>query len=157
MSEAPSVICPYCGGPAKLLGSSESLYHGQNYGPVWICSDTCDARVGADRQTLQPLGRLANKELRALKIKTHALFDPLWRHLEAAYPELTVFPKWIHSQARARAYAWLADQIGIAPDDCHIAMFDDYRCRAAIHFIESRQPTSATIRAWAKARKEKAA
>jgi len=146
-------ICPYCGTQSVFHASSEAIYGGRNFGPYYGCPrPDCDAHVGCHRATLQPLGRLANKELRRLKIETHAHFDPLHRRLEEAYPEVTVFPKWMHQQARARAYALLADLMGIDPAQCHIAMFDEFQCRVAIHFITSRQLDAVKVRAWAKAR-----
>lgn len=146
----PVLICPYCAAPAKFHASSKALY-GQEYGPYINCAP-CDARVGCHRTTLQPLGRLANKPLRALKQQLHQLFDPLWKHLDLAYPELDHPPRWIQQKARSRAYAWLSERMGLPPAQCHIAMFDDAQCRAAIKALKSSALSSATIRAWAKAR-----
>lgn len=64
-----------------------------------------------------PLGRLANKELRAAKQKVHAALDPLWRS---------------GSMKRSDAYALLAEKLGIAPQNCHVGMFDVPTCRAAV-------------------------
>ena len=72
-----SVICPYCRKPAKFMESSALIYHGRNYGPVYACMP-CGAWVGCHPNTTRPLGRLANAELREMKMKTHAAFDPIW-------------------------------------------------------------------------------
>lgn len=39
----------------------------------------CLAYVGCHNNTREPLGTMANKELRAARMKCHALVDPLWR------------------------------------------------------------------------------
>ena len=66
--------CPYCDGVIEFLSSSESIYHGRDYGPVYICKP-CQAWVGCHRGTIKPLGRLADKELRRAKIAAHDAFD----------------------------------------------------------------------------------
>lgn len=71
------VICPYCHQPARYTDSAP-LYRGNSYGMVWLC-DPCGAWVGCHGNTDEPLGRLANKELREWKQKAHAAFDPLWK------------------------------------------------------------------------------
>lgn len=68
-------ICPYCERPAEFLASSARVYHGRDYGPVWACLP-CAAWVGCHKGTTQPLGRLANAELRKAKMAAHAAFDP---------------------------------------------------------------------------------
>ena len=70
----------------------------------------------------KPLGRLANAELRQWKQRAHAAFDPVWkaRHM-----------------SRRDAYAWLAGQMGIKPQDCHIGMFDVNQCRAVVEAVET--------------------
>src|ERR1700677_2903088 len=65
-------ICPYCGGTSIFLNSSAKIYGGRDYGPVWYC-DKDQAWVGCHRGTMSPLGRLANAELRKLKMNVHAV------------------------------------------------------------------------------------
>lgn len=61
-----------------------------------------------------PLGRLANAELRSAKSAAHAMFDPLWKS---------------RKMHRGQAYAWLAKQMGLRQEDCHIGMFDVDQCK----------------------------
>ena len=151
---ADALQCPYCGSAATFRPSSEHVYHGRNFGPIWQCSGGCDAYVGAHRDTGAPLGRLANKYLRGMKIAAHSAFDPLWRDLDEAYPETNgVVPKYVKNVARARAYKWLAQHMGIDTRDCHIAMFDDKQCAQALAIFEQFTPTARMIRQWAKAQK----
>lgn len=44
----------------------------------WWCED-CDARVGCHNNSKNPLGTMANKELREWRMKAHAVIDPLWK------------------------------------------------------------------------------
>lgn len=147
-----TVFCPYCGYKARFSPTSSHLYRGQDYGPVYECPKNCDAYVGAHRDTLEPMGRLANKPLRALKMATHQVFHPLWRDLAEAYPDMNIIPKRVLAIARGRAYQWLALQMGLTEQECHIAAFDEHQCRQCMEIIERLKPTAATIRQWAKDR-----
>lgn len=75
-----TVICPYCGYEAKFANSNR-VYNGKSYGNIWLCSQypKCDAYVGVHEGTLEPLGRMANPELRAAKKAAHAAFDRMWQ------------------------------------------------------------------------------
>lgn len=143
-------ICPHCKSSALFLTSSEAVYNGRDFGPVWVCWP-CEAWVGCHRGTSRPLGRLANKELRLAKREAHNAFDPLWMNLREAYPDLPMPSRKHKGVARTRAYAWLAGQLGIDRRDCHIGMFDVEQCRRTIAVIQEQAPTAAFIRAWAKA------
>jgi hypothetical protein len=79
----------------------------------------CDAWVGTHKNspTHAPLGRLANAELRAAKRAAHAAFDPLWKGGQ---------------MSRSKAYALLAQKMGIDPKDSHIGMFDVEQCKTVI-------------------------
>lgn len=122
-----NVICPYCGQPAQLTDSAE-VYGGVSYGNIWLCRP-CGARVGTHKHDGQtPLGTLADAPLRALRMKVHEAFDPLWKR----DPE----PR----GARLRWYLKLAAALEIDLSDCHIAMFDDEMCRRSLESIEKIRP-----------------
>ena len=112
--------CPYCGEEA-VLKDSKVIYR-RSYGMAWICWNypQCDAYVGCHKGTDKPLGRLANKELREAKKAAHAAFDPLWLKAKDRRGE------------RHKAYAWLAESLGIERDDCHIGMFDVETCKRVV-------------------------
>jgi hypothetical protein len=123
-------ICPYCGKPSVLV--ADSTVYARSYGSmVYLCAP-CKAWVGVHKNTNPPipLGRLATAELRALKIRAHAAFDKLWR---AAIK----FRKWRRNKARNLAYAWLAREMGIEVDRCHIGMFDIDQTNQAIAICEA--------------------
>jgi len=107
-------ICPYCGAHAPLVDSAK--VYGKSYGLIYLCGNwpSCDAYVGVHKGTDRPLGRMADKELRAWKVKAHAAFDPLWKS---------------GKMTRKEAYQMLAEKLGIEINRCHIGMFDAEMCR----------------------------
>ncbi|MEE8663463.1 MAG: zinc-finger-containing protein [Acetobacter sp.] len=114
--------CSYCGALSVFRKNSSHLYW-KDYGPVWECAP-CRAWVGCHPDG-KPLGRLANAELRQKKMQAHAAFDPLWKR-KMQRDGLT------KGHARAKAYKWLAAQLGIERSDCHIGMFDEATCAKVV-------------------------
>ena len=57
------------------------MIYGRNCGTSYKCyyCEPCNAYVGCHKNSRKPLGTLANKELRELRIRTHEIFDPLWK------------------------------------------------------------------------------
>lgn len=112
------LICPYCHQEARLV-TGESIYPNTpslHYKHFYLC-EPCNAYVGCHGNTTQPMGRLANAHLRALKSQAHAAFDPIWRH-----GVLT----------RAQAYKWLSEQLCIPSRNTHIGLFNSELCRRTI-------------------------
>jgi hypothetical protein len=121
------VVCPYCGNDAELADSSE-VYGGRSYGLIWICrADDAYVSVHGNSPNNAPLGRLANAELRALKMAAHKAFDPFWKSVAADAGR---------SRARKRAYQWLADALELPVAKTHIGCFDDALCRRVIEICE---------------------
>lgn len=112
--------CPYCGAEA-VLRSGDYVYHHPKYKnhKVWVCSNfpKCDSYVGCHKGTDKPLGRMADHDLRVMKMMAHKAFDVLWRK---------------KSMTRRDAYAWLAGELGLPIEKCHIGMFDISMCRRVI-------------------------
>jgi len=108
-------ICNYCGNFSKLTSGAEIYPHRKDLKNLrfYSCSG-CDAYVGTHKGTVKPLGRLANKELRKAKSAAHRAFDPLWK---------------LKNMTRKEAYSWLAKELGIKKEDCHIGMFDVDTCK----------------------------
>lgn len=121
------VLCDYCGRNAELVTGATIYPHRSDLKELrfWRCAP-CDAYVGCHNNSKKhaPLGRLANAELRQWKVKTHAVFDPIWKAL--------LKPTRPASRARKTAYAWLAKAMDIPARECHIGMFDICRCKRAI-------------------------
>jgi hypothetical protein len=64
---------------------------------------------------------MANKELKPLRQQAHDLFDPFWN---------------CRSQ-RDALYKWLANRLGIKPEDCHFGHFDKETVIRAIAILET--------------------
>lgn len=111
-------LCPYCGARSMLVDSAE-VYR-RSYGPIYLCRP-CQAWVGVHKGTTNPLGRLANAELRTWKMRAHAAFDPHWRG---------------EKRKRGLAYGALAKALNIHRPDCHIGMFDLDACQRVVMACE---------------------
>jgi len=115
--------CDLCDRPATLSTGRDVYPHRSDlYSKrFWTCHP-CKARVGCHPGTVNPLGGMANEELRGWRSNAHAAFDPLWKdgHL-----------------ARPVAYLWLADALNIPLDDCHIGQMDVDQCKQVIKSVAS--------------------
>ena len=119
------VTCDYCGNDAVLITGIELYPHRPDLAKVkaWQCKP-CKASVGCHKNSKKnaPLGRLANAELKKLKMAAHDAFDPLWKS---------------KSMKRKEAYAFLAKKMGIDFKDCHIGMFNEEMCKKVIQVLRS--------------------
>jgi len=110
--------CPYCGKPSQRV-TGEIIYpHRRDlWSKKFYQCAPCRAYVGCHPKSDKPLGRLANAELRRAKMDAHRAFDPIWKN---------------KSKSRSEAYAWLARQLDIPGEECHIGMFDVDMCRRVV-------------------------
>ena len=126
---APTVLCPYCGEPAKLTTGRHVYPHRPDLADkLFYECRPCAAYVGCHPGTDRPLGRLADAELRRWKQRVHAAFDPHWKNVRGA-------------SARSRAYARLAREMGIPAAECHTGMFSVELCKKALAVIQGWEPT----------------
>ena len=117
----PVVICPYCQERARLVTGEQVYPHRRDlYDKRFYACPPCGAWVGVHVGTFQPLGRLANEQLRKLKMHAHARFDPLWKSGRVE---------------RSAAYVMLAEALGIPGEECHIGMFDEDMCMRVVNAI----------------------
>lgn len=68
---------------ARLTNGQETYKHRPDlYSlPFWIC-DICKNFVGTHHNSddkTKPLGVIANKELKQLRVKIHSIIDPIWK------------------------------------------------------------------------------
>lgn len=118
----PPDPCPYCGELPRVVYWRDELYpYRRNFGKVWICPG-CKARVGCHKRGTEPLGRLADYELRRAKNAAHRAFDPIWQEHRL--------------MTRSRAYAWLAAELGV--DEAHIGWLDVEGCRQVVALARRR-------------------
>lgn len=113
-----TAACPYCGKQAELVTGSAMYPHRPDLASkrFWRCSP-CRAWVGCHPGTREPLGRLANSELRRAKQDAHEAFDPIWKE---------------GPLSRSEAYEWLARKLGIPSAECHVGMMDVPTCRRVV-------------------------
>lgn len=120
------LVCAYCGKPTQYVDSA--VVYGTSYGMIYRCA-SCDAYVGVHKGTATALGRVANKELSAAKVRAHYYFNQLYTTNRIH----TIWPARIpHTTARSKAYLWLSRQMKIDPAYCHIGMFDCDQCNRVV-------------------------
>jgi hypothetical protein len=115
------VSCPYCGKQAEWCENKE--VYGKNFGRsymIYLCRK-CDAYVGCHNNTIEPLGTMADKELRDWRQKAHALFDPLWQ------PD---------REKRKELYKEIAKSFGQV---VHIAEADIEMCKNIIDWVNAQE------------------
>jgi len=119
-------ICPYCQNEA-LRVTGDKLYprRADLHTKTFYACPPCHAYVGCHPGTDRPLGALANQSLRRWRNRAHFAFDPLWKGTGAPL-------------SRTEAYRWLAGELGIKGEDCHIGLFDEDACRRTVEI--SRAP-----------------
>lgn len=113
--------CPYCGAyavcrPAKIVYGSSNL---KNDSYLYVCSrwPECNAYVGTHRKNRQPLGTLANGDLRHKRILAHQALSDLQK---------------IRHMSKGDAYIWLQAKLGLTKEQTHIGMFSEYMCDQVI-------------------------
>lgn len=120
-----TVRCGECGTTCELTKGAEVYPHRGDLAHLWfwICR-ACGAYCGchkshagrADPHT--PLGTPAGPKTREARSAAHREFDPLWKRLGRA-------KLWPFQKARSVCYRWLAAQLEIPADRCHIAMMNE--------------------------------
>lgn len=124
-----TITCDYCRRPARLVTGRVIYPHRSDLAALrfWHCAP-CAAWVGCHKtgDGTTPMGRLADAELRRAKQEAHAAFDPLWQQ------------EGNKGAARARAYRWLAQELKIPAEQCHIGMFDVDQCAAVVIAVHRR-------------------
>ena len=125
----PPEQCNLCGSTVEFVCNAE--IYGRAYGRwpyAWLCR-ACGAYVGTHPHTDRPLGLLADAATRTARKEAHAAFDPLWK--EGAL-------------SRNQAYKWLAEQLGIAKERCHIGEFDVETCAQVVQLCEKSKECPST-------------
>ena len=122
-----NLYCQYCKRQTELVDSK--VVYRKSYGLIYLCKP-CRAWVGVHEGTTRPKGEVANARLRQLRIEAHKYFDFLWK--EKLRRKRITNPNYKKRRARASAYKWLAEELGIEGKDCHIGMFNMQQCEKTI-------------------------
>lgn len=115
-----NIKCPYCGSQALLRPAAVVHKHAAPSEKVYICAryPTCDAYVSAHRESLLPMGTLADKSLRQKRRQAHIALSRLWEQ---------------GLMTRKEAYRWLQVQLGLPESEAHIGHFSAYRCEQVMN------------------------
>lgn len=150
--------CLHCGEPSRKV-SGRVIYPNRQdlYRLIFWKCDPCGAYVGSHKRSGKPKGFPGNHEVRNARKYVHKVLDPLWRnaHRDPAYANSEKDDraiKVIQGSARGRVYAWLAHQMGISKETCHVGMFGIEECRMAWPLC--RKANYSEIRDWYKANKD---
>jgi hypothetical protein len=125
----PPESCDECNSDKVRLILNEVLF-GVRKGAwpyVYHC-EVCKASVGCHPGTFEPMGRMAGRRVRRLRHEAHVAFDQLWQG---------------GLMNRTAAYRWLAEQLRIPFEWCHIAWLTEPQLRTTIiistqHFNDSK-------------------
>lgn len=126
--------CNLCKGKVVLI--SEVFIYGKKYSStkpyVYQCTK-CKAYVGIhkpDYKDYAPLGLLSDKQTKALRIKVHNLFDPLWKE-----GKITQITNKSGKNLRKKSYNFLAKKMNLNTSQCHIGQFSKEQCLQAIKIL----------------------
>lgn len=113
-------ICPYCGATARLVPASEVIKNPQDTIKwAYVCANypECDSFVAVHTLTKEPMGPLANRELRRLRYEAHKVFDRLWQE---------------GIMTKTDAYRWLSSSLCMKGEYAHIGQFSEPYCQKTI-------------------------
>ena len=121
-----NIKCPYCGAQAHLRPSSV-VYGERTDDPeakLYVCGryPACDAYVGAHKDSLLPMGTLADRNLRRKRMEAHSAMERLIQS---------------RVMTRKEAYRWLQTQMGLPQSEAHIARFSELRCQKVIELCRT--------------------
>lgn len=116
------IYCSYCGKEAKLVNGNE-IYHNREdlFDRFFYFCQDCNAYVGCHKITKNPLGTLANKELRDKRKFLHKTFDRIWQEGKIS---------------RTEAYNKLAKFLKISKSKCHIGKFGIRQCDYVLNLLK---------------------
>lgn len=119
---------------------------------VYLCENRPDCRgLMSAHPNGEPCGTPADAYTRKARRIVHEAFDSLWQNAHEMYgSDCTLDSKVLQSIARKRAYAWLAERMGISVEKCHISMMDVDMLRTAWRIIMKHKPTMESIRSLSK-------
>ena len=112
--------CNICGGQVEFINND--LIYGSVFGSgkAYRCKK-CGAFVGTHKNNpTEPLGILADEEMRKLRKQCHELFDK----------------RWSNNKERLIQYKWLAYKLDIPLSKCHFAMLDKCMLNKALAILK---------------------
>ena len=111
--------CPYCGSYAVLRSADGIYLKNPRDSMLYVCKNypACDAYVRVHPGTKIPMGSLADKRLRSLRMEAHRYFDQIYIR---------------GIMSKQDAYHWLSDVLCIPFLETHIGQMGEYYCSKVI-------------------------
>ena len=118
-----NLICADCGKPMIFRNTLNTVHKSGEAKSWYQCKDfpSCRGALGAHPDGT-PLGTPANTETRRWRIEAHSYFDALI--------EVYRIPK-------KKAYKWLALEMNMTKEECHIANFGIEQCKNVILYVNN--------------------
>jgi hypothetical protein len=116
----PPKVCDACSSPS-IIYTTEADVKGTNkrkWPYIWYCRN-CKASVGCHPNTNLPLGYMASPYISHLRATLHAIIDPLWQSKLGTRKEI---------------YSWIAKELCLSDEFCHIAQLSLTQLKIAIEF-----------------------
>ena len=117
--------CGECESPMVLRKSRFGMFYGCTKFP------DCRGTHGAHPDGA-PMGVPADKETKQARIMAHDAFDMVWKDRQKNLG-------YSRTAARGECYAWLAVELNIHRNDCHIARFDTDTCNRVVEICTRRK------------------
>lgn len=124
----PPSECRYCGADVERV--PDKVLYGKDYGSkLYLCmNDDCQARVGCHDESGEPLGILADAELRRWRSVAHEAFDPLWKSYDSDI-------------SRQGAYYYIEKALGVDKHRAHIGMLDLHEVKNLVWWLMKHGPS----------------
>jgi hypothetical protein len=120
----PPEVCRYCRSPVHLV-SAEKVFPGTNLSANLYFCEGCGARVGVHEGTGEPVGYLADAELRRWRRVLHQALDPLRR-------EARWYPEPVHEL--------IQDALDVPEERAHVAMLSIREIKNMIVWLMRKGP-----------------
>lgn len=117
-----AVTCPYCGGKGHLAPRSKVSRKAKPEQMVYVCDnfdEGCETYVSAHRGDNLPMGTMATKETRSLRVDVHCLIDKLWKS---------------GLEGRRQVYNRLGKFLNV--NNFHVANLDSEQCKMVLNHSE---------------------
>lgn len=123
LPEAGCRLYCHCGRPAVLRDAKEVCRTRREGEKAYVCSGypACDSFVLAHPNTLEPMGSLAEPELRRLRFEAHRQFGQLHK---------------AGIMTKRQSYQWLAQIVHAPMSHAHIGHLGEYFCKEVIRESE---------------------
>lgn len=125
-------ICVECGKRGKLVSGRQACPDKPHRARDLFYLCDCGAWVSCHVGTGMAMGFPGSARTRYWRTQAHQALDARWKRSDSGASSAA------HGWQRRKAYAWLAGQLGIRVEDCHIGRFDEATCRAVVEACKGR-------------------